>query len=84
LDRTTIGGDIRFIELGFDSLFLTQASLAIEKRFGVQAAFRQLLTDFPTLNALARHISAVIEQSLLEEINNLTDEEAERLVHGVN
>jgi acyl transferase domain-containing protein len=84
LDRATIEGDIRFIELGFDSLFLTQASLAIEKRFGVQVAFRQLLTDFPTLNALARHISAAIEQSLLEEINNLTDEEAERLVQGVN
>jgi acyl carrier protein len=84
LDPATIEGDIRYTELGFDSLFLTQASLAIEKRFGVQVAFRQLLTDFPTLNALSRHIATTIEQSLAEEISKLSDEEAQQLVSGVN
>ena len=84
LDPATFDGETRFTELGFDSLFLTQASLAIEKRFGVQVAFRQLLADFPTLNALAGHIEGVIEGKLVEEINKLSDEEARQLVHGMN
>jgi acyl transferase domain-containing protein len=84
LEAATIESDVRFTELGFDSLFLTQASLAIEKRFGVQVAFRQLLTDFQTMNALAHHIAVAIEQSLVEEISKLSDEEAQQLVHGVN
>ncbi len=45
-----------FPEIGFDSLFLTQASLAIEKKLGVRVAFRQLLEEFSTLEALAGHI----------------------------
>jgi acyl transferase domain-containing protein len=84
LDPATVEGDVQFTELGFDSLFLTQASLAIEQRFGVQVAFRQLLTDFPTLNALARHIAAAIEQSLVEEISGLSDDEARQLVQGMH
>ncbi|MHB8519307.1 MAG: hybrid non-ribosomal peptide synthetase/type I polyketide synthase [Limisphaerales bacterium] len=45
-----------FVELGLDSLFLTQVSQGIEKRFGVRVAFRQLLEEFPTLDQLADHL----------------------------
>ncbi|HEY2329664.1 MAG TPA: amino acid adenylation domain-containing protein [Verrucomicrobiae bacterium] len=45
-----------FAEMGFESLFLTQFSVAIEKKFGVRVAFRQLLEEFSTLGALAEHI----------------------------
>src|SRR5207248_7591191 len=33
-------GDMTFAEMGFDSLFLTKVSLALEKKFGVRVAFR--------------------------------------------
>ncbi|HEX5223218.1 MAG TPA: condensation domain-containing protein [Verrucomicrobiae bacterium] len=47
-----------FTELGFDSLFLTQVSLAIEKQLNVQVAFRELLEEFSTVDRLATHIAA--------------------------
>ncbi|MBI3875438.1 MAG: amino acid adenylation domain-containing protein [Verrucomicrobia bacterium] len=46
--------------MGFDSLFLTQASLAIEKKLNVRVAFRQLLEELSTLDALAAHIDATL------------------------
>jgi amino acid adenylation domain-containing protein len=49
-----------FAELGFDSLFLTQASLAIEKQFHVRVAFRQLMDDLSTIALLAAHIESVL------------------------
>ncbi|HVJ45583.1 MAG TPA: aminotransferase class III-fold pyridoxal phosphate-dependent enzyme, partial [Luteolibacter sp.] len=46
-----------FTELGFDSLFLTQASQAIQSRFGVKITFRQMLGDLSSVAAIAKHIS---------------------------
>ncbi len=45
-----------FFELGFDSLFLTQAVLEIQNRFGVRVSFRQLLEDLSSLDALAAYL----------------------------
>ncbi|MEY3898444.1 MAG: hypothetical protein RLZZ214_3966, partial [Verrucomicrobiota bacterium] len=45
-----------FTELGFDSLFLTQASQAIQSRFGVKVTFRQMLGDLSTVASLAKHL----------------------------
>ncbi|MES2439180.1 MAG: amino acid adenylation domain-containing protein [Verrucomicrobiota bacterium] len=45
-----------FTELGFDSLFLTQASQAIQSRFGIKITFRQMLGDLSSVVALARHL----------------------------
>jgi acyl transferase domain-containing protein len=46
-----------FLEIGLDSLLLTQASTAIEKSFGVQVTFRQLLEELSSLDALAAHLA---------------------------
>ncbi len=42
-----------FIELGFDSLILTQIALQLGKTFGVKVTFRQLMSDCSTLDRLA-------------------------------
>jgi amino acid adenylation domain-containing protein/FkbH-like protein len=47
-----------FTQMGFDSLFLTQVSVAVEKEFGVRIGFRQLLEQFSTLDLLAGHIES--------------------------
>ena len=52
-----------FLELGLDSLLLTQASAALLKRFGVKVPFRQLLEELSSLEALADHLAASIPQS---------------------
>ncbi|HEY0455022.1 MAG TPA: condensation domain-containing protein [Verrucomicrobiae bacterium] len=52
--------DVSFTEMGFDSLFLTQACQGIEKTFGIKIAFGQLLERFSTLNLLAAHIHQTV------------------------
>jgi amino acid adenylation domain-containing protein len=46
------------LELGFDSLFLTQLTLALQKRFGVSVAFRQLFDELSTIAKIAAFIEA--------------------------
>ena len=46
-----------FFDLGFDSLFLTQASQALRQRFGVKITFRQLLEDLTTLDTMAAYLA---------------------------
>ena len=45
-----------FLELGFDSLLLTQANNAFRRELGVRITFRQLFVDTPTLDLLAEFI----------------------------
>jgi len=47
-----------FTELSFDSLFLTQASQAVQSRFGVKVTFRQMLGDLSSVGALAAYLDS--------------------------
>ena len=49
-----------FLDLGFDSLFLTQAGTAIGRKFGFKVTFRTLLEDAPTPASLA----ALLDQKM--------------------
>lgn len=57
-DQSAADPEMSFLELGFDSLFLTQVAGAFRKEFNVKVTFRQLLEDFPTMAALAAHLDA--------------------------
>ncbi len=46
------------LELGLDSLLLTQASQLIQRKFGVQVSFRQLMEELSSLGAIAAHVDA--------------------------
>ena len=46
----------RFVELGLDSLSLTQVALQLSKSFGLKITFRQLMEDLSSLEHLAMHI----------------------------
>lgn len=45
------------IELGFDSLFLTQVRQSFQSRFGVNITYRQLADSLNTIDALAAHLA---------------------------
>jgi acyl transferase domain-containing protein len=47
-----------FPDLGFESLFLTQANAQFRKRYGIRFTLGQLLGDTPTIDALATRIDA--------------------------
>ena len=46
-----------FLELGFDSLFLTQVTQALQAKFGLKITFRQLLDRESTLDALTAYVA---------------------------
>jgi len=59
IEITDADSNASFLELGFDSLFLTQVALALGRKFeGVKITFRQLVNDLPTLDALAEFMDA--------------------------
>jgi glutamate-1-semialdehyde aminotransferase/acyl carrier protein len=49
-----------FLDLGFDSLFLTQLASAFQGEYGVRITFRQLFDELPTLLALAGHLDRML------------------------
>jgi amino acid adenylation domain-containing protein len=49
---------VTFLELGLDSLFLTQATLAVSRKFGVKITLRQVMEQLSTITSLAQHLDA--------------------------
>lgn len=56
IEMKNVGNDISFLEMGLDSLFLTQSALSVSKKYGVKVTFRQLNEDFSTLETLSSHL----------------------------
>ena len=67
---------VTFVEMGFDSLFLTQASQAIEKTFGVRVAFGQLIERYSTLNLLTSHLESEMPMSAAQSRRGVASERA--------
>jgi acyl carrier protein len=72
-----VGIHDNFFDLGGHSLLATQVTSRISQMFGVAVPVRTFF-ESPTVAELARQI----EQMLVEKINELTEEEASRLLAG--
>jgi acyl transferase domain-containing protein/glutamate-1-semialdehyde aminotransferase len=57
LDARAIDMTASFLDLGFDSLLLTQAALAVRQTCGVQVSLRHLLGETPSVRSLAAMIA---------------------------
>ena len=55
-DQSQFAPAASFLDLGFDSLFLTQASQAIQHQLGVKVTLRQLMEDLSTLDDLVAYL----------------------------
>ncbi|HVA69272.1 MAG TPA: amino acid adenylation domain-containing protein [Candidatus Binataceae bacterium] len=58
LDISGMDAATSFLEMGFDSLFLTQVSQALQSKFGFKITFRQLLDQQSTLETLTAYVAA--------------------------
>ncbi|HEX6494084.1 MAG TPA: aminotransferase class III-fold pyridoxal phosphate-dependent enzyme, partial [Acidobacteriaceae bacterium] len=56
LDLAAVPATTSFVELGLDSLFLTQLTQSIRARYGVKLTFRQIMGEFGTFATLAEHL----------------------------
>src|SRR5581483_1628533 len=54
--ESDLGLNATFMELGFDSLFLTQASQTLQKKFGVKISIRRMLDDLSNIDSLASYL----------------------------
>jgi amino acid adenylation domain-containing protein len=52
--------DASFLELGFDSLFLTQATQVVQRCFGVKVSFRQIVEQYSSIGALADRLDEIL------------------------
>ncbi len=59
---------VSFMDLGFDSLFLSQASQAIDNRFGIKITFRQLLADLSTVASITSFLETQIPSEMFAEV----------------
>ncbi len=60
IETTSAEYDHEFLELGFDSLFLTQATQSLNRAFGVKLTFRQVMEQYSTVSGLAGHLDEVL------------------------
>ncbi|HUY12929.1 MAG TPA: amino acid adenylation domain-containing protein [Terriglobia bacterium] len=67
MNLSQVDGATTFLEMGFDSLFLTQVTQAVQNKFGLKITFRQLLGDQSTLDALAEYIESELPADTLSE-----------------
>jgi acyl carrier protein len=61
MDLASVSGTTTFLEMGFDSLMLTQASQGIEKKFGARIPFGQLMGKLSTFDLLASALDGVAD-----------------------
>lgn len=52
--------DASFIEIGFDSLLLTQIATSLKKEFNVPITFRKLFEEYSSLDLLATYLDGVL------------------------
>ncbi len=71
-----------FLELGFDSLFMTQVSLAFQKKFDVKITLRQLLETTPTIFTIAEFIDSKLPAGKFEPPKQevVIEEESEEIM----
>ena len=60
IETTTAEYEHQFLELGFDSLFLTQATQSLNRAFGVKLTFRQVMEQYSTIASLAAHLDEAL------------------------
>jgi len=67
VDLSQTDGSTSFLEMGFDSLFLTQVTQSLQAKFGLKITFRQLLGDLATLDALSEYLDSKLPADVLAE-----------------
>ena len=68
VDISDADGSTSFLEMGFDSLFLTQVTQSLQGKFGVKVTFRQLLGELATMNDLSEYLDSKLPADVLAEV----------------
>jgi len=66
-DLSAVDASADLLELGLDSLLLTQAAQLIQRKFSVQISFRQLMEELSSLGAIATHLDTLMPPDVKRE-----------------
>jgi amino acid adenylation domain-containing protein len=66
MDMSSVPSTATFLEMGFDSLFLTQVSQTLQTRFGLKIKFRQLVDQLSDLSSLTDYLQEHIPLAVLQ------------------
>jgi amino acid adenylation domain-containing protein len=75
IEMESVRGDMNFIEIGFDSLLLTQIALNIKREFGIPVSFRQLHETYGSLDLLAGYLDEQLSEKKLPEEHSAIQQE---------
>jgi amino acid adenylation domain-containing protein len=70
IEMESVSSDSNFIEIGFDSLLLTQVALNCKKEFGLPISFRQLNETYTSLDLLAVYLDEQLPKEEFYEEQN--------------
>jgi acyl transferase domain-containing protein len=65
LEMSNVAASTTFLEMGLDSLSLTQVGIALKKKFQVKVTLRQLLELYPTFDTLADFLISTLPPEVL-------------------
>jgi amino acid adenylation domain-containing protein len=68
IELAGVPSDMTFIEMGLDSLLLTQVALILKKQFAVPITFRQLNEEYGTLDLLATYLIQKLAEETSEPV----------------
>jgi amino acid adenylation domain-containing protein len=82
IKKTDLDETKSFLELGFDSLFMTQISLAFQKKFEMKITLRQLLETTPTINSFSEFVESNLPEGKFEPPKQevVIEEESEEIM----
>ncbi|MDN3492159.1 polyketide synthase [Winogradskyella bathintestinalis] len=66
--------DQSFLELGLDSLILTQMAISFKKEFNAEITFRQLNDEFESPNVLADYLDDVLPKEIFAPATNINNQ----------
>lgn len=70
IEMEGVNPDSSFVEIGLDSLLLTQVALTLKKEFALPITFRQLNEEYGTISDLAVYLDKTLPQDKVEQVYN--------------
>lgn len=67
IEMQDVSPETSFIEMGLDSLLLTQISIALKKNFNAPVTFRQLNEEYNNLDQLATYLDAQLPPEVMQQ-----------------
>ncbi|MGI4727984.1 MAG: amino acid adenylation domain-containing protein [Janthinobacterium lividum] len=75
LELQDVQPETTFIEMGLDSLLLTQISISLTKKFNVPVSFRNLNEQFDTIESLAAYLESKLPAAVSQPQSTISDQQ---------